>query len=132
MMARKKKSTQETFDENVKKLAENAPKQTAAKAKPKVKPKTSPSIPNHHTKIKKLEEYTPKVEDFDLYSYYKAQQDEDDKSGYYVGSILCRSLADMEKRVGFYLDNTTKQSKKELKVNLIKDLESIKKRIRSL
>ena len=31
-MARKKKSTQETFDENVKKLAENAPKQTAAKA----------------------------------------------------------------------------------------------------
>ena len=71
MMARKKKSTQETFDENVKKQAENAPKQTAAKAKPKVKPKASPPIPNHHTNIKKLEEYTPKVEDFDLYSYYK-------------------------------------------------------------
>jgi len=132
MMARKKKSTQETFDENVKKLAANAPKQIAAKAKVKVKPKASPPIPNHYTNIKKLEDYTPKVEDFELYSYYKSQQGDDDKSGYYVGSILCRSLADMEKRVGFYLDNTTKKSKKELKVSLIKDLESIKKRIRSL
>ena len=129
-MARKKKSTQETFDENVKKLAENAPKKTAAKAK--VKSPTVPSIPNHHTNIKRLEGYAPNVEDFELHSYYKGQKDQDDKSGYHVGSILCRSLADMEKRVGFYLDNTTKQSKKELKANLIKDLESIKKRIRSL
>ena len=30
MMARKKKSTQETFDENVKKLANNDAKKTAA------------------------------------------------------------------------------------------------------
>ena len=42
-MARKK-STQDTFDENVKKLAENAPKKTAAKAKVKSKEKKD-SIP---------------------------------------------------------------------------------------
>ena len=42
-MARKK-STQDTFDENVKKLAENAPKKTAAKAKLKEKKDSIPKI----------------------------------------------------------------------------------------
>ena len=55
-----------------------------------------------------------------------------DRGTYYVGSILYRSLADMEKRISFYLDNTPKASKKDLKDLLIKDLEGIKKRIKAM
>ena len=56
-----------------------------------------------------------------------------DRSTYYIGSILYRSLADMEKRISFYLDNTSsKSSKKDLKDLLIKDLEGIKKRIKAM
>ena len=132
-MARKK-STQDTFDENVKKLAENAPKKTAATAKVKAKPKEKalPTIPNHLTNVKGLEEYNPKPEHYSIYPYYKEKMNQGDRSTYYVGSILYRSLADMEKRISFYLDNTPKTSKKDLKDLLIKDLDGIKKRIKAL
>jgi len=130
MMA-SKKSTQETFDENVKKLAEKAPKKTAAKAKPKEK--ALPTIPNHLTNVKGLEEYNPKPEHYSIYPYYKEKMNHGDRSTYYIGSILYRSLADMEKRISFYLDNTSsKASKKDLKDLLIKDLEGIKKRIKAM
>lgn len=132
-MARKK-STQETFDENVKKLAEKAPKKTAAKAKPKVKPKVKalPTIPNHLTNVKGLEEHSPDPKYYSIYPYYKEKMSHGDRSTYYVGSILYRSLTDMEKRISFYLDNTPKISKKDLKDHLIKDLEGIKKRIKAM
>ena len=132
-MARKK-STQDTFDENVKKLAAKAPKKTAAKAKVKAKPKEKalPTIPNHLTNVKGLEEHNPDPEYYSIYPYYKEKMNHGDRGTYYVGSILYRSLADMEKRISFYLDNTPKASKKDLKDLLIKDLDGIKKRIKAL
>jgi hypothetical protein len=133
MMARKK-STQDTFDENVKKLAKSAPKKIAAKPKPKekLKAKALPTIPNHLTNVKGLEEHSPDPKHYSIYPYYKEKMNHGDRSTYYVGSILYRSLADMEKRISFYLDNTPKSSKKDLKDLLIKDLEGIKKRIKAL
>jgi len=130
-MARKK-STQESFDENVKKLAQKPPKKTAQKVKPKVKPKIKQPIPNHNHHVKRLEEYIPDEKLFALRSYYKSQLDEEDKGGFHAGSIVYRAIVDMEKRVSFYIDNTTTKTKKELKANLIKDLDGIKKRIKAL
>jgi hypothetical protein len=133
MMARKK-STQDTFDDNVKKLAKSAPKKTAAKPKPKekLKAKALPTIPNHLNNVKGLEEHNPNPKYYSIYPYYKEKMNHGDRSTYYVGSILYRSLADMEKRISFYLDNTPKASKKDLKDLLIKDLEGIKKRIKAM
>ena len=135
-MARKK-STQDTFDENVKKLAAKAPKKTAAnpKPKPQAKPKEKalPTIPNHLHNVKGLEKYNPDSKHYSIYPYYKEKMNHGDRSTYYIGSILYRSLADMEKRISFYLDNTSSNSsKKDLKDLLIKDLEGIKKRIKAL
>tara|TARA_Y100001938_G_C8090070_1_gene434470 strand:+ start:1675 stop:2061 length:387 start_codon:yes stop_codon:yes gene_type:complete len=126
----RRKSTQETFDKNVKKLTKSSDKNVVRKTKPKVK--VPPLPPNHLHNTKRLRDYKPDETLFALRSYYKTQTEQEDRNGFYVGSIIYRSLSDMEQKVNFYLDNVTNKTKKEIKANLIKDLDSLKKRIKSL